>query len=305
MKIKLSREMKIGIFFILILFAAFVVLNFLKSQNILTKNSNYYIVYEDVDGLTPTSHVFMKGLKIGSIESIKFNDNTGQFFVKINIKNNYRIPQYSTAEIFSTDIMGNRAIRIIYSKETEYLHSGDTLLAGAATGLMATLSDELIPLKNKIDTLVTSLNVTIGALNNVLNTETQTNLVAAIASLRQSLHNLQQLSSTLIKEQGTIKNILQNTDKFIAEIQKSGKNITKTMEHLSQFTDSLRSTDIKTTVDNLNIVLQQVNNQNGSIGKLLHDDTFYNNVTKAIAHLDSLIVAIQKNPKKYIKISIF
>jgi phospholipid/cholesterol/gamma-HCH transport system substrate-binding protein len=305
MKIKLSREIKIGIFFILILFAVFVVLNFIKSQDVFKSSNNYYVVYDDVEGLTPTSHVFIKGLKVGSVESINFKEQGYQFLVKISLNSKYRLPWHSTAEIFSTDIMGNKAIRIIFSQETQYLCSGDTLLAGAAIGLMATLTEELIPLKNKVDTLVSSLNVTVGALNNVLNTETQANLIAGIASLHQSLHNLQQLTSTLAKEQGTIKNIVQNADSFIAELQKSDKNIAQTMEHLAQFTDSLRSADIKNTLANLNNMLQQVNNPNGSIGKLLHDGSLYNNINRTITHLDSLIVAIQVNPKKYIKISVF
>jgi len=305
MKIKLSREVKIGIFFILILFAVFVVLNFIKSRDVFKSANNYYVLYDDVDGLSPTSHVFMKGLKVGSVESINFKEQTYQFLVKISLNNKYRLPQHSVAEIFSTDIMGNKAIRIVFSKETQFLQSGDTLIAGVATGLMATLTGELIPLKNKIDTLVSALNVTVGALNNVLNTETQANLIAGIASLRQNLHNLQQLTSTLAKEQGAIKNIVQNADSFIAELQKSGKNIAQTMEHLAQFTDSLRSADIKNTVANLNNMLQQINNPEGSVGKLLHDGSLYNNINKTIAHLDSLIVAVKANPKKYIKISVF
>jgi len=302
---KLSREVKIGIFFVLILFTLFVVLNFLKGQDVFTRNSNYYIVYDDVEGLTPTSHVFMKGLKIGSVESITFNERTRQFIVKTGVKAKYRFPRHSTAEIFSTDIMGNKAIRIVLSKETQFTKSGDTLLAGVAGGLVATLSDELLPLKNKIDTLATSLNITVNALNNVLTTETQANLIAGIASLRHSLHNFQQISSALAKEQGAIKNIVQNADSFFAELQKSGKNITQTMEHLSQFTDSLRSADIKATITKLNALLEQAYSPDGTVGKLLHDGSFYDNINRTVTHLDSLILAIQSNPRKYIRISVF
>lgn len=305
MKIILSREIKIGIFFILILFAVFVALNFLKSHDVFSKTNNYYVVYDTVNELTSSSPVFMKGLKIGSVESINFKEDTEQFLVKINLKNKYRIPRHSIAEIYSTDIMGTMGIRIIFSKETTFMQSGDTLVADIAPGIIATITQELLPLKNKIDTLVTSLNVTVGALNNVLNTETQANLIAGIASLRQSLQNMQQLTSTLSKEQGAIKNIVQNADSFIAELQKSGKNISRTFEHLAQFTDSLRSADIKATITKLNTILQQIDNPDGSLGKLLHNGSLYNNINRTVAHLDSLIVAIQANPKKYIKISVF
>jgi len=305
MDIKLSREIKIGIFFILILFTVFVVLNFIKGQDIFKKTNTYYVVYDDVDGLMPTSHVFMKGLKVGSVENISFIEKSEQFLVKIGIKDTYRLPRHSLAEISSTDIMGNKAIKIIFSRETQYMRSGDTLVAGAATGMVATLMEELLPLKNKLDTLVGSLNITVGALNNILNTETQANIIAGIASLRQSLSNLQQLTALFTKEQEGIRNIIQNTDTFIAELQKGSKNIVKTMEHLSQFTDSLRSADIKTTLSKFNAMLQQINDPNGSAGKFLHDGKLYDNINSSIAHLDSLIIAIKANPKKYIKVSVF
>ncbi len=305
MKIKLTREVKIGLFFVLMLVVIFAVLNFLKGQDIFKKSYHYYAVYEDVEGLTATSHVFLKGLKIGSIEKISFNPESDKFVVKIAIKNNYHIPVRSFAQIFSTDIMGNKALRIVFSEESQMMSPGDTLLADAAPELGKLLSKELLPLKNKVDTLISALNITVGSLNNVLNTESQQDLVAGIASLRHTLANVQQLSLALNQERETIKNIVENTDGFMTELKKSSKDISRTMSNLSQITDSLKSSELTATIANLNAILKQANDPSGSVGKLLHNDSLYNNATRAIGHLDSLIVAIQANPKKYIKISVF
>jgi phospholipid/cholesterol/gamma-HCH transport system substrate-binding protein len=88
-------------------------------------------------------------------------------------------------------------------------------------------------------------------------------------------------------------------------LNEGSDDITRTLHNLALLTDSLQAADIKATVGNINELLSQANNPEGSLGKLLHDGYLYNNVSKTIAHLDSLIIAIQKNPKKYIKISVF
>ncbi len=305
MKIKLTREIKIGIFFLSILVTIFAVLNFLRGQDVFKNSYSYYAEYDDVEGLTASSHIFLKGLKIGSVEKISYNPDSEKFSIKININDKYHIPKNSTAQIFSTDIMGNKAIRLIFSHETKMAHPGDTLNSGSAPVLTTLIAEELMPLKNKVDTLVSALTVTAEAVNHIMNAESQANLIAGIASLRHTLYNVQQLTATLNSERQTIKNMVNNADTFITALQKSSDDIHRTMANLAQLTDSLKSSEINSTIAGLNAVLKQANNPEGSVGQLLHNDDLYNNLNRTIGQLDSLITAIRANPKKYIKITVF
>lgn len=302
---KIKREIKIGLFFLAIVVAIFGLLNFLKGQDIFKHTNTYYAIYENVEGLSPSSQVFLKGLKIGAVEKITFDAASLKFIIKININDKYHIPKNSEAQIFNTDIMGNKAMRIVFGDSDHFLQKGDTLLAGNVPELITMIADELVPLKQKVDTLVTALNTTAQALNAILTEETQKNLVSGIASLRETLHNLQQFSAALESEKGNIKNIAKGVSAFIDSLNRSSGDITRTLHNLAMLTDSLQSADLKATVESIKTLLLQANNPEGSIGKLLHDGRLYNNVSKTVAHLDSLIVAIQKNPKKYIKISVF
>jgi phospholipid/cholesterol/gamma-HCH transport system substrate-binding protein len=302
---KITREIKIGIFFLAIVVAVFGVLNFLKGQDIFKNANTYYAIYENVEGLSQSSHVFLKGLKIGAVENIAFNPSHLKFAVKIKINDKYHIPKNSEAQIFSTDIMGNKAMRIVYGDSDYLLQSGDTLIAGNAPELITALADELIPLKQKVDTLVTTLNKTAQALNMVLNEQTREDLTSSIANLRHTLHHLQQFSAALDGEKGNIKHIVKNLHTFTDSLSRSSQDVTHALHNIAQLTDSLQTTDIKNTVKHINALMEQANNPEGSVGKLLHDGGLYHNVSKTVAHLDSLILAIQKNPKKYIKISVF
>jgi phospholipid/cholesterol/gamma-HCH transport system substrate-binding protein len=285
--------------------AIFGLLNFLKGQDIFKHTNTYYAIYENVEGLSPSSHIFLKGLKIGAVEKITFDAASLKFIVRIKINDKYHIPKDSEAQIFNTDIMGNKAMRIVFGNSDHFLQNGDTLVAGNVPELITMIADELVPLKQKVDTLVTTLNKTAQALNKILNEETQENLVTGIASLRKTLYNLQQFSAALENEKGNIKSIVENMNKFMGALNEGGDDMTRTLHNLALLTDSLQAADIKATVENINALLSQANNPEGSIGKLLHDGHLYNNVSKTITHLDSLIIAIQKNPKKYIKISVF
>ncbi|MDR0692658.1 MAG: MlaD family protein [Prevotellaceae bacterium] len=302
---KIKREVKIGLFFLAIVVAIFGLLNFLKGQDIFKHANPYYAVYENVEGLSPSSQVFLKGLRIGAVEKITFDAASLKFIIKININDKYHIPKNSEAQIFNTDIMGNKALRIVFGDSDHFLQKGDTLLAGNVPELITMIADELVPLKQKVDTLVSALNTTAQALNAILTEETQKNLVSGIASLRKTLHNLQSFSAALENEKGNIKNIAEGINTFMGSLNQSSGDITRTLHNLALLTDSLQSADLKATVESINALLSQANNPEGSIGKLLHDGHLYNNVSKTVAHLDSLIIAIQRNPKKYIKISVF
>ena len=302
---KINREVKIGLFFLAIIIAIFGVLNFLKGQDIFKHANTYYVVYENVEGLSPSSQIFLKGLKIGAVEKITFDASSLQFVVRININDKYHIPKNSEAQIFSTDIMGNKAMRIVFGDSGHFLQKGDTLLAGNEPELITMIADELIPLKQKVDTLITALNQTAHALNTILTEETQENLVRSIASLRGALHSLQQFSAALENEKGNIKGVAEGVNTFMSTLNQSSGDISRALHNIALLTDSLQTADIKATVEHINALLLQANNPEGSIGKLLHDGHLYNNVSRTMAHLDSLITAIQKNPKKYIKITVF
>jgi phospholipid/cholesterol/gamma-HCH transport system substrate-binding protein len=55
----------------------------------------------------------------------------------------------------------------------------------------------------------------------------------------------------------------------------------------------------------LDLALKQINSRKGTMGKLIYDEKLYDNLTKAAASLDTLLVDFRKNPGKYVKVSVF
>ncbi|MDE6049358.1 MAG: hypothetical protein K2G09_06665 [Paramuribaculum sp.] len=54
----------------------------------------------------------------------------------------------------------------------------------------------------------------------------------------------------------------------------------------------------------LESLTNQLNSKQSSAGLLLTDPTLYNNLVKATASIDSLLIDIKKNPKRYISIKL-
>jgi phospholipid/cholesterol/gamma-HCH transport system substrate-binding protein len=68
---------------------------------------------------------------------------------------------------------------------------------------------------------------------------------------------------------------------------------------------SVLANDLRTTTTRLNGVLAKLEGAEGSAGMLMNDPGLYNDTRRLLTRLDSLTADFQKNPRKYIKLSIF
>ena len=73
----------------------------------------------------------------------------------------------------------------------------------------------------------------------------------------------------------------------------------------SDFMATLNESDIAAVVESFKALLENINDPDGSIGKLLVDGSVYDSVDELLTDVDLLVKKIQENPKKYLKISVF
>ena len=86
-------------------------------------------------------------------------------------------------------------------------------------------------------------------------------------------------------------------------------NIEKTTENFSKISDSLAQAnlaetveDLQSTLNNFDAILVAINNGDGSIGKLLKDESLYNNLEAASKEMEELIRDIKLHPARYRRI---
>ena len=120
----MRREVKIGIFAVLMIGALWAGIRFLKGFDIFSRNAVYYAAYDQVDGVQNASPILIRGVKVGAVTDISFDPSIGnEVVLQLTIQRKYRIPSNSEARIYSNSIMGAKAIEIALGDAGTYLQS--------------------------------------------------------------------------------------------------------------------------------------------------------------------------------------
>ncbi len=304
-KIKLSRQQKTGLFAILIFLSIYVVINYLQGKDLFSGSYTYHAVYHDVEGLTSTGPVYIRGYKVGFVESINFNQDKDHFLVKFRINKKYKLPRNSSAEIYSADLLGTKAVRINLSNENALLGNKDTLLSSTETGMIDMLVSEIMPLKDDITGLISTLNATLENVNDILNPQAKKDIAESLESLRNTLNSTKIIAGNLEKSSPEIPVLMENLNNLTSRLNTTAQKLNNGLDNVTEITESLKESDIAGTLTALKELLLQINNPEGTMGKLLHTDSLHSSIDRLVNDLEELVKNINNNPKKYIRVTIF
>lgn len=315
---KLSKEFKIGIVVIFAIAALIWGLNFLKGSNIFSHKYYLYAVYPKIDGLIPANPLLVNGYKIGQINNIELIKKDGGYkvLVKFLLTEDVQIPRGSVAKAISSDLLGSKAVEIIYSNSSEFAQSGDTLLAETEESLKSSVDKRIAPLQAKAENLISSIDSVMTVVNSVLNTKTRENLDKSFESVRKAILTLEQtaykLDDLVGSEKTKISSILSHLNGITSNLDKNGEKIDNIISNLSNMTDSLAKAQLKEAIANadksmkeLNVLLAGINQGQGTLGKLAKNDTLYYNLNRSTEDLDKLLKDLRYNPDRYIHFSVF
>jgi phospholipid/cholesterol/gamma-HCH transport system substrate-binding protein len=316
MQFKLSNEVKTG----MILFAGIFILiwgiNYLKGKDVFSNQKKYFVIYNSVDGLITSNPVLLNGLKIGTVRSLKIiPDNSGRISVALNINNDVAIPAGSKAEIYNTDLLGTKAVRIILSSSKEVAGAGDTLVAGIQQSLSQDINAQVAPIKEKAETLLSSMDSVLVIFQSVFNDSTRNNLKKSFASISTTLNSIEHIAynvdTILSAQKGNIKGILTNLQSITENFKKNNENISRAIENFSAISDTLARANLagtitatKKSLDETSRILERINKGQGSLGQLATNDSLYDNLSNAARSLDELMKDFKQNPKRYFNFSV-
>ena len=303
MKLQLSKEFKVGFTVILIAVAMYWLVFFLKGRDIFSRFNTYYAVYENVEGLT--GPVYIQGLKIGTINQIVYNQKQHRLELSLSLESKYKIPANSVAQIYSADLLGTKAIRIVMGDSPQFLADKDTLATDISLDIINYLSRELPALREQIGALLTGFETAMEQVNTVLGSDNRALLQNSLTGLSATLDHFKSFSAYLNTETPQIRDILNNIKQLTDELGGSSSDIGASLANLRAFTDTLRQADVAGLVQNLDRLIVGLQNPEGSIGQLMDNDELYKKITRLLENVDSLVCQISQNPKKYLKFSVF
>lgn len=312
---KYSKYVKLGFLIVVSLVILFWGLSYLKGNDFFKKTSYYYVVYERIDGLVESNKVTVNGYQIGQVKSIAFEPgNTGRLVVQLMVNSTFQLPENSIARIISSDIMGTRSINMILSDEKTYYTTNDTIPGAIESDLKEQVSMQVLPIKNKAEQLLSTIDSAITILTVIFNEDARANLSESFDNINKTIENAESISSDLkdivSSEKGSLKQIVANIEEITHFLNENTAELEKTINNLSSFSDTLANIEVSPILTNIKIasnqiieILEKLNDNESTAGLLLNDDELYNELTAFTENLSFLVKDIQANPKRYVQLS--
>lgn len=312
----MKAELKIGIIGIFSILLLIWGISFLKGNNIFGNSNEYYSTYNNIDGLESSAPVRINGLTVGNVTEIYFHpNNSGDIIVQFTLNDDIRFPRNTVAKIYNSDIMGTKAVQLIYGNSNLFASPGDTLFAEIENGLKDEVNKQVLPLKNKAEELISSIDSVMTVITSVLDKDARESLSSSLRSLNRTFSTMElamlKLDSVIYKNDIRVTTILQNVESITTNLHNNNEMIARTLKNFESISDSLAKSNVKSTINNLDKsladfdkILQKIEKGEGTIGLLLNDKEMYNNLTSASKQLDLLIEDMKKHPKRYVTFSL-
>jgi len=313
-----SQEFKIGTLMILGVVLLITGLNYLKGFNPLSKQIHLFAVYEKIEGLAVSNPVLVNGFKVGQVTNVNFlEDGDGALLVEFAIEESkLKIPIDSDAKIYSSDLFGTKAIKIEPGITEIYIQDGDTLLSSVEMDITAAVRKELEPLRRKTEELIKGVDDILLNMKAVFEDDATQGLPSAFESMQRTLRTLENTANNLdglVEENKIIfTRVMSNVDALALNLSNNNKKITNIISNFSDLSDSLVKVDIATTMakadramEEITVMTKRVNNGEGTLGKLMVDDSLYNGLVESNIEIQELLDDLQLNPWKYVRVSLF
>jgi phospholipid/cholesterol/gamma-HCH transport system substrate-binding protein len=309
MDLKIKKEVKIGILVILTVGLFIIGYSFLKGRNLFRPSRIYYVQYENVGGLTESAHVFYSGYRIGFVSNISFTDDMQHLLVRITSDGRLSLPRDARARIYSSDIMGTRAIRLIPGTSAGFHLSGDTLIADYEPDLIDDVKQYLLPLTSRAEGMMASMDSLIMVFQVMLDGDFRENFSNTMKNISNTVSSLDTL---LTASDSRLNRIIDNLNSISGNIAGSHDDINTILENFAAISDSLSRSELLATINHLGEVLDEANQLitnigqgEGTLGKLVTEEQLYNNLESASKNLDLLLIELREHPGRFVNFSIF
>lgn len=301
----MSKELKIGIFAVTVLVVSFFMINYLRGEDIFNREFEVSSRFETLEGLVASAPVYIKGYKAGKVSEVQYDPQTEDFKVTCSISKDFRIPSDSRMTIYSVDIMGGKGVKIDLGTSAALAADGDSLTPAFEAGLMDGLAAGIGPLMDNVNSLLDSLNTTVAGVNKMLSDRNQEHISSMLAHLDDTMADLERLSSAVGGKSEEIEAVIENVSALSSRFGGIADQVDTTLAGVNSIIGTVNGTDIEGLVASLRNLLDSINDPEGTVGRLMSDDSVYNSVDSLLVDIDGLVRKIQENPKKYIRISVF
>ena len=318
---KISKEIKTGVITILAIGLLVAGVNFLKGNSFFGGDDHYYAYFPNSGQLLPSSSVTLNGVIIGRVLAVDYKggqDSLKSVLVSFNIQDrNVKLPKGTVVEIGSLDLL-SKGIILDLSRDLTAgnYNTGDTLNGRVASDMMSQVKSYADPLTQKLQGALTSIDKMVNGVSAFWDTTASSELEGSLKEIKIAIKRFgnaaEEIELLVIDEKIKLNRILSNVETITLNLKKSNEKVKSIIGNVEQLTSDLVTSDFKGVITNakntlgsINEILETAKGGEGTLGKLLGDETLYNELVKTNQELQNLVNDLQVHPERYIHFSVF
>ena len=157
-------------------------------------------------------------------------------------------------------------------------------------------------MKTKVERVIIEADSLLIALNDVLDKDTRTSFKRTIQSFETTVSSMNKTLSSLNRLVDSSNSSLNIT---LDNTQKVTENFVKVSDTLVNANFGKTVKTLEATLDNVNKLISGIKEGNGTFGKLMQNDSLYDNLTNATKEMEELLREMKLNPKRFVHFSLF
>lgn len=323
---KISKELIIGIVTLAAIGLLVAGVNFLKGNSFFGGDDVYYAYFENSGGVTPSNSIYYNGVIVGKITNVELtNSNDPKKAVKItfNIQDDdFKIPKNMELQTGSAenDLLG-KGIIILPTEDSlkatlsGFYKPGDKIQGIVAESITSQVEAQIGPIRDNINFVLGNLDDFSKKLaafwDTTASSEMERSLVQVRVAIRKFGDAAEMINSLVAEEKVKVSRIMSNVQEITTNLKKSNDTVKAIVGNVKTITDDLVTADFKGTIEaakktlgSVNEILDQALTGDGTLGKLISDDSLYLELIQTNQELQNLVEDLQKHPERYIHFSV-
>ena len=298
-------SLKIGIFVVL---ASLLLLwaTFQSGSFRLGREEKIVVHFPGVGGLEEGAVVRLNGVPVGIVREISLADKVNDVAVRLGVKNGTRarLHQGTVARITTVGFLAELYVELSGGDLGQPLIHDDKEITVGVMADPAGMMDKAKGMADSLALLISNLNAATGEVAKGRGT---------LGRLSRDERLYEQMVS-LTREATALTTRLNDNQQLVTErlvsLTESLDSLTYRMQHGEGTMAKLMTTgdlhqNLVASTARLDSLLASIQSGEGTMGKFMADSTLYDNMTALMGSMRRLMAEIEKNPKKYLKFSIF
>ncbi len=276
------NELRVG----MVLLAAIVVLvggiMWAKGFSLKVRQYDITVVFDDVQGLEAGSNVLANGVEKGRVHKIYLKE--GHVYVDASIDKDVKLFRDYRIIVDSPTLLAGKVLSMYPGHEPPYTNT-DSVLIGSPTLGMAQAVEMFKDLSSDLKLTINNLNAVLVSFEEIVGDSTNQ------ANIRGTITNsadMTRLSAEWLRDnrQALTTTLDQVEQTFVKAQELMATTETQLSSSMTNFDSTL--VQINTVATSLRQVLDALNSDQSTAGKMLHDDELYVRLNTVLAELEGL-----------------